>query len=238
MKKKLKWIFIAASAVILLLQLFNPAHTNPPVKNDFVKSTAPPENVAALFRAACHDCHSHETRWPWYSYIAPISWGVVGDVNRARVALDLSMWPADDADKTTRKLEAMADEIQSESMPLPKYLLLHRDARLTKSQRQEMADWLAPLAAKTNVPSSSTAASFPIQGDSSPGRALFLKNCAHCHGANARGNEGPDLHKLDWTDAQIATRIRNGKKGQMTAFEGKLQPAEIDAVILYLRTLK
>ena len=70
------------------------------------------------------------------------------------------------------------------------------------------------------------------------GRQLFLKNCAHCHGADAHGEEGPDLHNLDWTDGQIATRIRNGKKGQMTAFAGKLSPEQISEVIAYLRTLK
>ena len=70
------------------------------------------------------------------------------------------------------------------------------------------------------------------------GRSLFLKNCAHCHGADAHGDEGPDLHNLDWTDKQIADRIRSGKKGQMTAFAGKLQTREIENIIAYLRTLK
>jgi mono/diheme cytochrome c family protein len=70
------------------------------------------------------------------------------------------------------------------------------------------------------------------------GRQLFLKNCAHCHGADARGDEGPDLHNLDWTDEQIATRIRNGKKGQMTAFAGRFSPQQINDVVAYLRTLK
>jgi len=70
------------------------------------------------------------------------------------------------------------------------------------------------------------------------GRALFLKNCAHCHGADAHGDDGPDLHDLDWTDKQISDRIRNGKKGQMTAFAGKLQTTEIESIIAYFRTLK
>lgn len=70
------------------------------------------------------------------------------------------------------------------------------------------------------------------------GRQLFVRNCAHCHGANARGEEGPDLHNLDWTDDQLEKRIRNGKKGQMTAFGGKLSSDEIKEVIAYLRTLK
>lgn len=75
-------------------------------------------------------------------------------------------------------------------------------------------------------------------GTPSYGRTLFLKNCAHCHGADARGDEGPDLHNLDWTDKQIATRIRNGKKGQMKAFSGKFSPEQIEDVVGYLRTLK
>jgi mono/diheme cytochrome c family protein len=70
------------------------------------------------------------------------------------------------------------------------------------------------------------------------GRVLFLKNCAVCHAADAHGDEGPDLHDLDWTDEQIATRIRNGKKGQMTAFAGKLRQTDIDSLIRYVRTLK
>jgi mono/diheme cytochrome c family protein len=70
------------------------------------------------------------------------------------------------------------------------------------------------------------------------GRALFLKNCAHCHGADAHGDEGPDLHNLDWSDREITNRIRNGKKGEMTAFEGKLQTNEVKSIIAYLRTLK
>lgn len=70
------------------------------------------------------------------------------------------------------------------------------------------------------------------------GRALFLRNCAHCHGADAHGDDGPDLHGLGWTDDEIAGRIRKGKKGQMTAFAGKLQPAEIDALVAYVQTLK
>jgi cytochrome c oxidase cbb3-type subunit III len=72
----------------------------------------------------------------------------------------------------------------------------------------------------------------------SSGRALFLKNCAHCHGSDARGDEGPDLHNLDRTDEQITARIRNGKKGQMTAFAGKFSPQQTRDVVTYLRTLK
>jgi mono/diheme cytochrome c family protein len=70
------------------------------------------------------------------------------------------------------------------------------------------------------------------------GRALFLRNCAHCHGADAHGDDGPDLHGLDLPDSWIANRIRKGKKGQMTAFAGKLQDADIEALVAYVQSLK
>ena len=91
--------------------------------------------------------------------------------------------------------------------------------------------------ASTNTPVMIQPNPQPNASDATAGRVLFLKNCAHCHGASAHGDEGPDLHKLDESDDWIANRIRKGKAGQMTAFAGKLQPAEINAVIVYLRTL-
>jgi mono/diheme cytochrome c family protein len=72
----------------------------------------------------------------------------------------------------------------------------------------------------------------------SNGRKLFLKNCAHCHGADAHGDEGPDLHHLDWTDQQVAERIRKGKAGEMTSFAGRLATSEIDSLVGYVRSLK
>ena len=72
----------------------------------------------------------------------------------------------------------------------------------------------------------------------SAARTLFLRNCAHCHGADAHGDDGPDLHGIAWNDGQITSRIRNGKAGQMTAFAGKLKPAEIDALVAYVQSLK
>jgi len=70
------------------------------------------------------------------------------------------------------------------------------------------------------------------------GRALFLKNCAHCHAEDATGDEGPNLHGLHKSDDWIARRIRNGVKGEMTAFGEKFSPDDVTALIAYLRTLK
>ncbi|HLH54224.1 MAG TPA: cytochrome c [Verrucomicrobiae bacterium] len=71
-----------------------------------------------------------------------------------------------------------------------------------------------------------------------PGRDLYEKNCSHCHGEDARGDEGPSLHNLELSDGGIARRIRDGIKGEMPRFASKLSEADIGAIIGYLRTLR
>ena len=140
MRKKAPWILGGLLAVFALMQLANPSRVNPPVQNSFPITHAPPD-VQAMLRAACYDCHSDETRWPWYSHIAPISWQIASDVNDGREHVNLSDWPTDPL-RAAKKMEDMSDEIGYGDMPLKKYTLIHADARLTDSQRKEMEDWL------------------------------------------------------------------------------------------------
>jgi heme-binding protein len=148
MKKILKWIFVAFVAGFALLQLTNPPRTNPPVVRDLMASHRPPPQVAAMLHAACYDCHSSETRWPWYSHVAPMSWLIANDVKEGRENLNLSDWPNDNPVRAAKRLEDMSDEVGSGEMPLKKYTLIHADARLTESQRKELTDWLDSEAAR------------------------------------------------------------------------------------------
>jgi mono/diheme cytochrome c family protein len=70
------------------------------------------------------------------------------------------------------------------------------------------------------------------------GYTLFMMNCAHCHGADARGDEGPDLHGVTKSDARIASLIKDGKKGEMPKFSSKLSDAEVQALVAFVRSLK
>lgn len=70
------------------------------------------------------------------------------------------------------------------------------------------------------------------------GQHLFLMNCAHCHGDDARGDEGPDLHGLRKTDARLSALINNGIKGEMPRFNQKLSEADVQALIAFLNSLK
>jgi hypothetical protein len=149
--KKWKWILPAAAIAIVVfaaLQLFNPARTNPPVKVDFIVAAQPPAAVAAALRAACYDCHSHETLWPWYSRLAPVSWLVVSDVNEGREHLNFSDWPQSDAARTAKKLDRLSEVLDYREMPPAKYTLLHPAARLTDEQRKQIMDWADATAQK------------------------------------------------------------------------------------------
>jgi hypothetical protein len=131
-----------AAAVTLVglaaaIQLVPVERGNPPVVADLV---APPA-VTAVLRASCYDCHSHETRWPWYSRVAPISWLVAHDVEEARGRLNFSLWGSYEATRQQRLAEEILEEVEKGEMPLPVYLVVHRGARLTASDRELLRAW-------------------------------------------------------------------------------------------------
>ena len=144
-----KWTLIlpAVLGIFAALQLFNPARTNPPVITDFIAAASPPASVAASLRAACYDCHSHETQWPWYSHVAPVSWLIVSDTDEGREHLDFSDWP-DEAARAAKKMDRINEVLDYREMPPKKYTLLHADARLTEIQRKEIMDWTEAAADK------------------------------------------------------------------------------------------
>lgn len=148
MTKILKWSFGGVVVVFALLQFTNPARTNPPVVHDLMATNAPPPQVAAMLHEACYDCHSYETKWPWYSRVAPMSWLIANDVKDGRENLNLSDWPADQPERAAKRLASMSEEIGYGDMPPKKYTAIHTDARLTEAQRKELTDWLTAESAR------------------------------------------------------------------------------------------
>lgn len=130
-------------ALIAAMLLINPTLSNPAVEpgRDFLASNTPPAEINAILRGTCYDCHSHETRWPWYSHVAPISWWLVDHVELGREELNLSEWPHDDPRRAARYLSRMSEMVLDGEMPLPSYAKGHPEARLTEVQRQAFADW-------------------------------------------------------------------------------------------------
>jgi hypothetical protein len=104
-----------------------------------------PGPVEAILRKACHDCHSPETRWPWYARVAPISWYVAKDVQHGRSNLDFSRWSTDPDREPTplQRLRWMCEDVLVGSMPPRLYRLAHPDARLTEEEQRQICAWTA-----------------------------------------------------------------------------------------------
>lgn len=134
MRKKL---LIGVGVILVALQ-FWPIDRSPPPANGPLEA---PGEVMAVLETSCFDCHSSETRWPWYSRIAPVSIWLAHHVEEGRENLDLSNWAAYPPDRADHKLEELIEMVEEGEMPLPSYLIVHRNARLTPDQKDLLLRW-------------------------------------------------------------------------------------------------
>ena len=127
-------------AMLILVQLvpYGWSKPNPPVT---AEAPWPSTEAEAIARTSCYDCHSNETDWPAYSYVAPMSWLVRRDVERGRDEMNFSEWDEDSAD-AAEEAEEMIVEGQ---MPLPNYRRIHRDAQLTDEEAAVLIDALEQM---------------------------------------------------------------------------------------------
>jgi Haem-binding domain len=105
--------------------------------NDAMVDTA----VTRIVGKSCKNCHSERTEWPWYSYVAPMSWLIEGDVYEARGHMNLSHWDDYDIDKKQALLSKIAVMVKNRKMPLPRYLVLHPEAKLSDAEIDQIYQW-------------------------------------------------------------------------------------------------
>lgn len=134
MKKKLLYIVIGGLVLFVLIQFIPVNRTNPAVTQE-PKWSSP--EARALVKTQCFSCHSNETTWPWYSYIAPASWLITGDVNEGRGRFDFSAW-----DQRPGHLDEMLRAIDRGSMPPLQHTLFHPETHLNAQQKQALMDAL------------------------------------------------------------------------------------------------
>jgi hypothetical protein len=121
------------------MQLIPTVHDNPPVLSE-PKWNSP--QTRALAKRACFDCHSKETVWPWYSYVAPVSWFVTHNVQEGRASLNFSEWGMSGGEGGEGGGES-GEAIMYGSMPPADYVAQHPQAQLTDAEKQQLIDGLA-----------------------------------------------------------------------------------------------
>lgn len=132
--------------VLAVMQVVPVKRDNPPVKTPITWDS---DTTKRLVYASCMDCHSNETAWPWYSYIAPASWLTTMHVHDGRAEMNLSELDSMPSFQRRRLAENMAEQIRMGSMPPKDYLILHPDARLTDAEKQQLIEGL-----QKSIPSS------------------------------------------------------------------------------------
>jgi hypothetical protein len=137
MMKWLKRFGMALAIALCAAQLVPLARSNPAQRN-FPEA---PAEVQALMRRSCNDCHSNETRWPWYASVAPASFLIARDVKDGRRKLNLSTWDSYDEVRKARKKREIAKEVGRGDMPPWFYVPLHPETKLSAAERALIVKW-------------------------------------------------------------------------------------------------
>ena len=145
MKKRLIGIFL----VLILIQLIRPERNDSNNELNGISSAMHvPENVKQIIKTSCADCHSNNTKYPWYSEIAPISWYLAYHVNEGKEHLNFSEWMAYNKDQKNHILKDLDEKLTAHEMPLKSYLIVHKDAVMTKNQYDILLNWVKTISSE------------------------------------------------------------------------------------------
>ena len=131
------------AVAFVIAQFIRPDRTLPPENpaDTLEASTQVPPDVEAIFTRSCVDCHSNRTTYPWYSNISPASWFLANHISEGRSEMNISTWNTTDVKRRVRKLDKVCEEVQNGEMPLPSYLWIHWDAKLSQNDINTLCTW-------------------------------------------------------------------------------------------------
>jgi hypothetical protein len=145
MKKILKPAAIILLFTLIIIQFFHPtkniAAADEASSKNIIRLYAVPKNVQDILKTSCNDCHSNNTRYPWYAKVQPFAWWLDNHIQEGKRELNFSEFADYAPRRKYKKMEEVIDEVKEEAMPLASYTLLHRDARLNKEQKDMLINW-------------------------------------------------------------------------------------------------
>ncbi|RTY67143.1 cytochrome C [Flavobacterium sp. LS1P28] len=145
MKKIIKKILVIGFVIFLLMQLYQPARNESyeqELTANFTKMYDVPKNVETILRISCYNCHSNNTNYPLYSYIQPARFFMEEHIKDGKKDLNFNEFGKYSKRKQENKLEAIIKQIKSDEMPLGSYTLIHKNAILTPTQKEEIINWI------------------------------------------------------------------------------------------------
>ena len=146
-KRIAKWICLGLCGAFLVAQFIRPTWNisgEPPTAN-ITHSFPVPIEVETLLRRSCYDCHSNNTRYPWYSQIQPVGWWLQSHIDDAKRQVNFDEFASYRPMRQYKKLQEMAEQVDEDLMPLPSYLFVHRDARLSEEEKTVLTSWTGEM---------------------------------------------------------------------------------------------
>lgn len=142
-KKILFWSLLGFG----LIQFISTDKVNKPVdhKVNFIDVNKTPDKIAQLIRGACYDCHSNETNYPKYAYVAPVSWSVKSHVNEGREHMNFSVWKTYNHELKESMMNKAVQTLQNRTMPMPGYIVYHKEANLSDAERTLLIQYFEGL---------------------------------------------------------------------------------------------
>jgi hypothetical protein len=138
-----KKLLLGLALLFLAIQFVRPAKNLSPTPGpqDITAKATVPAEVQRVFTKACYDCHSDQTRYPWYARVEPVGWWLASHIHDGKRHLNFSEFGAYNAKTADRKLKQIARTVNSGFMPLHSYTWIHRDAILTAAEIKLISDW-------------------------------------------------------------------------------------------------
>lgn len=138
-----KKILIGLLLVFIIIQFIRPEQNVSalPSQNDIRLHYGVPDHVLSVLKRACYDCHSNNTTYPWYANIQPVGWWLADHIEEGKEELNFSEFGAYSPKRAAHKLEEVAELVEEEEMPLESYTYIHKDAVLTKDEKETLITW-------------------------------------------------------------------------------------------------
>ncbi|MDP2088982.1 MAG: heme-binding domain-containing protein [Flavobacteriaceae bacterium] len=148
MKKTLYFIIF----LIVIIQFIRPRENvaEQLSENDITAELNVPSEIQEILKTSCYDCHSNNTKYPWYNQVAPISWLIANHVNEGKKHLNFSEWKRYNFSQKKHILDEMEEVLENNKMPLKSYLLMYHDGKITDQERQYLLEWIAAEKMKIN----------------------------------------------------------------------------------------
>jgi len=139
----LKKILIILLIAFVIIQFIHPGRNKTTAEQTgYIGKVYPvPADVKSILEKACNDCHSNNTRYPWYFKVQPVDWWLTGHINDGKKELNLDEFTGRSPRFQYNKMEALQKEVKEGGMPLNSYLWIHKDAKLSSDEKNKLIAW-------------------------------------------------------------------------------------------------